>query len=228
MMEHSGLGNPFFSVHEGMTNNRTMIDGKEVISFASYNYLGMSGDPAVSARPPKRPSTVTAPAFRPAGWFRAKRRSTWNWKRRIAEFLGTEDAVALAGGHATNETVIGHLYGPGRSDPPRRPGPQQHHSRSDPFRRRRRPFAHNDWQEADRLLSQFRHEYRRVLIAIEGVYSMDGDIPDLPKFIEVKKRHQAMLMIDEAHSIGVLGATGRGIGEYFGVDRRTWISGWAR
>ena len=84
---------------------------------------------------------------------------------------------------------------------------------------RRRPFAHNDWREADRLLADFRHEYRRVLIAIEGVYSMDGDMPDLPKFIEVKKRHKAMLMIDEAHSMGVLGAHGRGIGEFFGVDR---------
>jgi 7-keto-8-aminopelargonate synthetase-like enzyme len=68
-------------------------------------------------------------------------------------------------------------------------------------------------------LADFRHEYRRVLIAIEGVYSMDGDMPELPKFIEVKNRHKAMLMIDEAHSMGVLGARGRGIGEFFGVDR---------
>ena len=84
---------------------------------------------------------------------------------------------------------------------------------------RRRPFTHNDWQAADRLLEQFRHEYRRVLLVIEGVYSMDGDFPDLPRFIEVKKRHKALLMIDEAHSIGVLGHHGRGIGEHFGVNR---------
>ena len=85
---------------------------------------------------------------------------------------------------------------------------------------RRRPFPHNDWQAADELLEQFRHEYRRVLVVIEGVYSMDGDIPDLPRFVEVKKRHKALLMIDEAHSMGVLGARGRGIGEHFGVSRR--------
>lgn len=85
---------------------------------------------------------------------------------------------------------------------------------------RRRPFAHNDWQAVDSLLQQFRHEYRRVLIAIEGVYSMDGDIPDLPRFIEVKKRHKALLMVDEAHSAGTIGPRGRGIGEYYaGVDR---------
>jgi 7-keto-8-aminopelargonate synthetase-like enzyme len=59
-----------------------------------------------------------------------------------------------------------------------------------------------------------------VLVAIEGVYSMDGDFPDLPKFIEVKRRHQALLYVDEAHSLGVLGRSGRGITEQFGVDPR--------
>ena len=59
-----------------------------------------------------------------------------------------------------------------------------------------------------------------MLIVIEGVYSQDGDIADLPAHIEVKKRHHALLMVDEAHSIGVLGASGGGIGEHFGVDRR--------
>ena len=59
-----------------------------------------------------------------------------------------------------------------------------------------------------------------MLIAIEGVYSMDGDFPDLPRFIEVKKRHKALLMIDEAHSLGTLGKTGRGITEHFGINPR--------
>lgn len=84
---------------------------------------------------------------------------------------------------------------------------------------KRRPFPHNDWQALDRALTQLRPHYRRALIAIEGVYSMDGDIPDLPRFIEVKKKHRALLLVDEAHSIGVLGKTGRGIGEHFGVRR---------
>jgi 7-keto-8-aminopelargonate synthetase-like enzyme len=60
-----------------------------------------------------------------------------------------------------------------------------------------------------------------VLVAIEGVYSMDGDYPDLPKFVEVKNRHKALLMVDEAHSIGTMGASGRGIGEHFGVPRES-------
>ncbi|MFC0109372.1 aminotransferase class I/II-fold pyridoxal phosphate-dependent enzyme [Kibdelosporangium aridum] len=83
----------------------------------------------------------------------------------------------------------------------------------------RRPFPHNDIAALEELLTRIRSQFRRVLIVVEGVYSMDGDIPDLPELIRVKKKHGALLMIDEAHSIGVLGATGGGIGEYFGVDR---------
>jgi 7-keto-8-aminopelargonate synthetase-like enzyme len=83
---------------------------------------------------------------------------------------------------------------------------------------RRRLFVHNDWRAVDKLLRQYRHEYRRVLVVIEGVYSMDGDIPDLPGFVDVKKRHKALLMVDEAHSMGTLGHHGRGIAEHHGVD----------
>src|SRR6185437_12169686 len=83
----------------------------------------------------------------------------------------------------------------------------------------RRSFPHNDHAALDEILTSVRHHYRRVLVVIEGVYSQDGDIPDLPAFIAVKQQHQALLMIDEAHSIGVLGRSGGGIGEHFGVNR---------
>jgi 7-keto-8-aminopelargonate synthetase-like enzyme len=84
---------------------------------------------------------------------------------------------------------------------------------------KRRPFPHNDFEALDRTLESLRGHYRRVLICIEGTYSMDGDIPNLPAFIEVKKKHKAMLLVDEAHSAGVLGKTGHGIGEHFNVNR---------
>src|SRR4029079_15936840 len=83
---------------------------------------------------------------------------------------------------------------------------------------RRRAFPHNDWQALDEALTEIRHLYKKVLVVIEGVYSMGGDFPDLPKFIEVKKKHQAWLMVDEAHSIGTMGEHGRGMSEYFGID----------
>jgi 8-amino-7-oxononanoate synthase len=219
LLEHSELGNPFFSVHEGITNNRALIGGRKVVSFASYNYLCMSGDPVVTAATKEaidRFGTSVSASRLVSG----QKTIHVELEKTIADFLGTENAVTLCGGHATNESVIGHLFGPGDlilHDSLAHNSIIQGAILSGA---RRRPFAHNDYREADRLLTEFRHEYRRVLMAIEGVYSMDGDIPDLPGFIEVKNRHRAILMVDEAHSIGVLGAGGRGIGELFGVDRR--------
>jgi len=217
MLEYSGIGNPYFGVHQGITNDRTMIDGRELINFASYNYVGTSGDPLVSAAAKAaidRYGTSVSASRLASG----EKMIYGELERAIANFLGTEAAVVFVGGHSTNESVIGHLFGPGDlilHDA------LAHNSIVEGALlsgARRRPFTHNDWQAADRLLEQYRHEYRRVLLVIEGVYSMDGDFPDLPRFIEVRKRHKALLMIDEAHSIGVLGAHGRGIGEHFGVN----------
>ena len=83
---------------------------------------------------------------------------------------------------------------------------------------RRRAFPHNDFHALDEALTELRTRYRRVLVIVEGVYSMDGDFPNLPRFIEVCKKHKCWLMVDEAHSIGTMGAHGRGIAEHFGVN----------
>jgi 7-keto-8-aminopelargonate synthetase-like enzyme len=137
----------------------------------------------------------------------------------LARTLGTEDAITLTGGHATNVTVIGHLLGPGDlivHDALAHDSILQGCRLSGATRR---PFPHNDAAALDALLARVRHQYRRVLIAVEGVYSMDGDLADLPALVAVKRRHGALLMVDEAHSIGVIGETGRGVGEHFGVER---------
>jgi 8-amino-7-oxononanoate synthase len=139
----------------------------------------------------------------------------------LASFIGTEDAVCLVGGHATNETTIGHLLGPGDlivHDALAHNSIIQGAMLSGA---RRRPFPHNNWEALDQLLTEIRRDYRRVLVAIEGVYSMDGDYPDVPQFVDVKRRHKALLMIDEAHSIGTMGPHGRGIGEHFDIDPRS-------
>ena len=217
LLEKTDLGNPFFTVHQGMTNDRTVIDGREMINFSSYNYVGMSGDPVVvkAAQDAAARYGTSVSASRLVS---GQKDLHVELERTIARFVGTDDAVVFVSGHATNETTIGHLYGPGDLI--------LHDSLSHNSilqgcllsGARRRPFAHNDWRVADKLLEEFRHEYRRVLMVIEGVYSMDGDIPDLPKFIEVKKRHNVQLMIDEAHSMGALGPHGRGISEHFEID----------
>jgi 8-amino-7-oxononanoate synthase len=79
----------------------------------------------------------------------------------------------------------------------------------------RRAFPHNDVDALDAILNEIRGQFERVLIVIEGLYSMDGDIPDLPRFVDIKQRHKAFLMVDEAHSFGVLGERGMGIREHF-------------
>jgi 8-amino-7-oxononanoate synthase len=218
LLDNPEMGNPYFGVHQGITNDRTKIGGRELINFASYNYVGTSGDPQVvkAAKAAIDRYGTSVSASRLAS---GEKDLHGELEKAIAQFVGTEAALTFVGGHATNETVIGHLVGPGDlvlHDALAHNSIIQGAILSGA---RRRPFGHNDWQAADHLLEQFRHEYRRVLVAIEGVYSMDGDIPDLPRFIEVKKRHKALLMIDEAHSLGVLGDNGRGIGEHFGVDR---------
>ncbi|HEX4128629.1 MAG TPA: aminotransferase class I/II-fold pyridoxal phosphate-dependent enzyme [Pirellulales bacterium] len=216
MLEASGLGNPFFNVHQRVTNDTTMIDGRELINFSSYNYVGMSGDPRV-AEASKRAIDQYGTSVSASRLVSGEKTIHGELERAIADFLGTEAAIVYVGGHSTNETTIGHLFGPGDlilHDALAHNSIIQGCILSGA---RRRAFPHNDWREVDQLLTDLRSEYRRVLIAIEGVYSMDGDIPDLPKFVEVKKRHKVFLMVDEAHSIGSLGAHGRGIGEYHHV-----------
>ncbi len=219
LLHNTGLGNPYFSVHQGVTNDRTSIDGRELINFSSYNYLGTSGDPLV-VRAAQEAAEKFGTSVSASRLVSGEKPLHAELERAIARCLGTEDAVVFVGGHATNETVIGHLLG--ASDLILYDA-MSHNSIVQGAilsGARRRPFPHNDWQAANRYLEQYRHEYRRVLMVIEGVYSMDGDIPDLPGLIQVKRRHKALLMIDEAHSIGTLGPRGRGIGEHFQVDRR--------
>ncbi len=220
MLVATGIPNPFFSVHESVTNDRTSIAGRKLISFASYNYLGMSGDPVVSAAAKQAIDRfgTSVSASRLVSGEKPLHRQL---EQGLASFIGTEDAVCLVGGHATNETTIGHLLGPGDLIVHDALAHNSIIQGAILSGARRRPFPHNDWQALDQLLKEIRRDYRRVLVAIEGVYSMDGDYPDLPRFVDVKQRHKALLMVDEAHSIGTMGPHGRGIGEHFDIDPRS-------
>ena len=217
LLESTGAPNPFFRAHQRVTRDTTRIDDKEFINFSSYNYLGMSGDPVVNeaAREAVDRYGTSVSASRLVS---GEKTLHTELEDSIAKFIGTDAALVLVGGHATNETTIGHLCGPGDlilHDALAHNSIIQGAILSGA---RRRPFPHNDWKTLNELLSEFRHDYRRVLVVIEGVYSMDGDYPQLANFIEVKKRHRAFLMVDEAHSIGTMGPTGKGISEFFDVD----------
>ncbi len=218
MAEAFGLKNPYFSVHEAIAGDTTVVGGKTMINFSSYNYVGNSGDPVVSkaATDAIAKYGTSVSASRVAS---GEKPVTLELERALADFFGTEDCVVFVSGHATNVTVVGHVVGAGDlilHDALAHDSVIQGAKLSGA---KRRPFPHNDWEALDRMLTNLRPHYRRVLIVIEGTYSMDGDIPDLPKFIEVKKKHKALLLVDEAHSAGVVGDTGRGVGEYFNVVR---------
>lgn len=219
LLDSTGIPNPFFKAHEGITRDTARIDGQELISFATYNYLGMSGDPAV-AEAAKAAIDQFGTSVSASRLVSGEKTLHAELENKIARFIGVDASIVFVGGHSTNETTVGHLLGPGDlilHDALAHNSLIQGAILSGA---RRRPFPHNDWQALDQLLAQLRSDYRRVLIVVEGTYSMDGDFPDLPKFIEVKKKHKTFLMVDEAHSIGTLGATGRGISEHFGLEPR--------
>lgn len=215
----TGVPNPYFTVHDSVVRDTTVIGGREMISFASYNYLGMSGEPRVSEAAMqaivKYGTSVSASRL-----VSGEKPVHGQLESRIAKWIGVDAAITMVGGHATNETTIGHLVGPGDLI--------VHDSLSHNSivqgallsGARRRPFPHNDFEQLDLMLSKVRSQYRRVLIIVEGVYSMDGDFADIPAVVEIKRKHRAMLMVDEAHSMGTMGATGHGIAEHFGMNAR--------
>ena len=214
-----GLANPFFKQHDSIANSHTRIDGQNLINYASYNYLNYSGDPrinkAAAAAIEQYGTSVSASRL-----VSGERPIHRDLEKAIAQIYEAEDAVVFVSGHATNVTTIGHLFGP------------RDLIVHDEFIHnsilqgielsgsKRFSFPHNDWKALDRLLEQHRSNFERVLIAIEGIYSMDGDYPDLPKFVDIRNRHKVFLLVDEAHSLGVMGRRGLGIREHFGLQSR--------
>ena len=212
--------NPYFRVDQGGTTSGsvTRMEGRDLVNFCVYDYIGMAHDPEVAAAAKAaidRYGTSAGASRLVSGEKQVHR----DLEQALATFLGTAAALVFVSGHATNVTTIGHLLGPEDlivHDVLAHNSIIQGAQLSGATRR---VFAHNDWRAMDTLLSEVRHRYRRVLIAIEGVYSMDGDYPDLPRFVELKKKHKALMLVDEAHSLGTMGPTGRGLGEHYGIAR---------
>lgn len=211
-----GVENPYFRAHDGIAGASTVIGGRTFVNYASYNYLGLAGHPQVNtaAKAAIDRYGTSASASRLVSGERPVHREL---ERALAELHGVEDCVAFVSGHATNVSAIAQLFGP--KDLVVHDA-LVHNSvlmGIELSGARRMPFAHNDFEALDRLLAQCRLQYERVLIVVEGLYSMDGDFPDLPRFIDIKRRHRAFLMVDEAHSLGVMGQGGLGIQEHFGL-----------
>ncbi|BBO56848.1 polyketide synthase [Cobetia sp. AM6] len=211
-----GVPEPFFRVHEGCAGATTRIEGRELVNFASYNYLDYSRHPEVvkaAADAAAHYGTSVSASRAVSG----ERPIHQQLEAAVARTYDVEDAVVFVSGHATNVSTLGYLLGPKDlilHD-------EWIHNSSlvgaQLSGARRMPFAHNDPDALEALLRAQRGKFERVLIVTEGLYSMDGDVPDLPRLIALKQKYRCWLMVDEAHSFGVLGERGLGLREHFDI-----------
>ena len=196
------------------TGPTARVDGQELLVLASNDYLDLARDPRVTS--------AAAEAARRWGAGSGGARLTTGTQpphvaleRTLAAFKGTEAALVYGTGYMANVGAITALVGKGDavlSDE------LNHASIIDGCRLSGADifiYRHGDLDDLDRKLGLCR-EHRRRLVVSDGVFSMDGDCLDLPKFLAVTRRHDAFSMVDEAHATGVLGATGRGLAEHFG------------
>jgi glycine C-acetyltransferase len=203
-------------VSELRGGGRALVRGREMGMYASYSYLGLIGHPRINEAAKAaidRYGTGTHGVRSLAGSLPIHD----ELEETIAEFKNAESALTFSSGYATNLSVVSTLVGRNDyviSDK------LNHASIVDgcllsgaKFQR----FRHNDMEALEIRLKSLPVEATKLVVA-DSVFSMDGDILDLPKTVELCQKYNAWLMIDEAHSVGVLGDTGRGIEEYFGLD----------
>jgi 8-amino-7-oxononanoate synthase len=214
-----GLKNPFYRAHDGRLGATALHEGRELVNFASYDYLGLNQEPAV-AEAAKAAIDECGTSVSASRLVAGERKLHGELEKELADFYGSDDCLAFVSGHATNVSTIGMLMGP---DDLIVQDELMHNSAIVGAKLSRSTcinFRHNNLDDLEKLLRENREKHKNALIVAEGLYSMDGDFPDLPRLIEIKKRYGAWLMIDEAHALGVMGKTGRGAHEHFGVDPR--------
>ncbi|MER7786640.1 aminotransferase class I/II-fold pyridoxal phosphate-dependent enzyme [Streptomyces sp. NPDC097640] len=194
---------------------RIRFDGRWFLNFASYSYLGLIGHDYIDQQvldAVERHGTGAHGVRLLAGTLHLHR----ELELTLARFLGTEDAIVFSSGYMANVATVGALVGPGDviiGDV------YNHASILDGYRLSGAEvitYAHNDLADLERALKKAGDAGR--LVVTDAVFSMDGDVADLPGIVELCERYGAPLMVDEAHSLGVLGDTGRGITEHAGID----------
>ncbi|GBE14413.1 8-amino-7-oxononanoate synthase [bacterium BMS3Abin14] len=206
---------PYFRVIESQQDPEVVIDGKKVIMCGSNNYLGLTSHPRVKE--------AAIAATRKYGTGCAGSRFLngtldihVELEEKLATFFRKEAALVFATGYQTNLGVISALVGRGDVAVSDR---QNHASIVDGCKLSYgeiRKFRHNDMEDLDRILES--EQDRNKLIIVDGVFSMEGDIAPLPEIIAMKKKHDFGIMVDDAHGVGVLGESGRGTSEHFGLE----------
>ena len=218
LLEGLGDANPWF-VRVDELQAAIEAKGGRFVSFANYDYLGLSRHPQVRAAAVAAVERL-GPGVNGSRLVGGERRAHTAFEEDLARFVGHDAAVTLVSGYLTNLSLIPHLLG---GDDLLVVDEFSHNSIMMGGRSARavvKTFRHNDLDHLDHVLATSRSEHRNCLIAVESLYSMDGDWVDLPKLLSLRDRHRAWVLVDEAHSFGVMGTTGRGIAEHFGEDPR--------
>ncbi len=209
-----GQENPYFVAHDSPLLDKSYVDGQWLLDFGSYNYVGMSGraETKAAAKAAIDKYGTSASGSRLLAGEKTLHKEL---EAAIAEWKHTETALVLVGGHSTNVTCVGNFCGKGDLivyDAIAHNSIEQGCRLSQATAK---PFPHNDVKALESILRNQRHKFGKVLIVIEGAYSMDGDIAPVPEFVALKKKYGCFLMVDEAHSACVIGETGGGVDEYF-------------
>jgi glycine C-acetyltransferase len=203
-------------VRELKGGSRVLVDGREMIMLASYSYLGLIGHPRINEAAKKaidKYGTGTHGVRTLAGSLPVH----VELEETIAEFKKTEAAIVFSSGYVTNLSVIQALVGRGDyviSDK------YNHASIVDGILisgAKLVRYPHNDLDALEKSLAEIPSDATKLVVT-DAVFSMDGDYVDLPRLVEICRKFKAWLMVDEAHSVGVLGKTGRGIEEHFGME----------
>jgi glycine C-acetyltransferase/8-amino-7-oxononanoate synthase len=199
---------------------RAMVDGRDALLLCSNNYLGLAGHPALL-------EAAAAATYRYGAGSGASRLVSGTLpphaqlEERLAAFKGTEAALLFNSGFAANTGILQGLFGP---DDVIFSDELNHASLIDGCRLSRARtvvYPHGDTAALEAIMNREARQRRgRWLIVTDGIFSMDGDIAPLPALCTLKERFETMLMVDDAHGTGVLGATGRGTGEQLGCLER--------
>jgi 8-amino-7-oxononanoate synthase len=209
---------PYFRRLESPAAPVVEMEGAERIMLGSNNYLGLTGDPRVIAGARdalERYGTGLTGSRLLNGTIDLH----LELERELAEWMGTEEAIVFTTGHQANVGTLGTLLGPGDTVIA---DSADHASILDGAllsRAKLRPFRHRRLDKLEKMLERAADDGGGVLVAVDGVFSMEGDVADLPRIVELCRAHGARLLVDEAHAAGVLGARGAGTCELFGVER---------
>jgi 8-amino-7-oxononanoate synthase len=208
---------PYFRTVESSAAPVMEMEGAERIMLGSNNYLGLTGDPRVIAGA-REALERYGTGLTGSRLLNGTTPLHLDLEREIAEWMGTEEAIVFTTGHQANVGTLGTILAPGDTVIA---DSSDHASILDGCllsRAKLRPFRHGRLDKLEKMLERAEDDGGGVLVVVDGVFSMEGDVAELPRIVELCRAHGARLMVDEAHAAGVLGARGAGACEQFGLE----------